>query len=122
MTPLILLARVARLIPPPRIHLTSYHGVLAAPTRNDAAATAPGGSPSATDPAQARPVTDPPATSAATPPPRRKASHTWAMLTDRDVIRPILERMGEPCEPPPIAPARIENLLGQQPDTEFEWA
>ena len=29
-----------------------------------------------------------------------------AFVTDRESIRPILEHVGEPAEPPPIAPAR----------------
>jgi hypothetical protein len=122
-----LLEKLAALVPPPRLNLIRYHGVLA---------------PSARDRDQIVPATpeEPGATSeSATQPCAHRVS--WAKLlarvfeldvtkcpdcggrmrivaalTEPTSIRSFLEGVGLPARPPPIAPARSD------PQSEFEFA
>ena len=138
LSPLELIEKLAALVPPPRLNLVRYHGVLApnaagrehivpGPCREDAgedAADAP--SPGASQ--------DP-------EPPRPAYRLSWARLlarvflidvtvcphcggkmkiiaalTDAASIRAYLDGVGLDSHPPPVAPAR------PQPQTEFEYA
>ena len=119
-SPLELIEKLAALVPPPRIHLIRYHGVLA-PNAKDRSLIVPG--PAATDGAKEQ-ITG----SKALSPSQRL---TWAALlarvflvdplicprcggrmkpvaalTDADSIRQYLTGVGLPADPPPIAPAR----------------
>jgi hypothetical protein len=124
LTPLELLARLAALVPPPRIHRHRYFGVLApnAPLRTAVTALAPAAS--IAPPARNQePATEPAR--------RRAARYAWALLlariyevfpllcplcgaemriiafiTDGPTVRDILAHCGEPTAPPRIAPAR----------------
>jgi len=140
--PLELLDRLALLVVPPRIHRHRYCGVLAPNARLRAALTARAGLPLDADDNQTAPAppepTHPPEPQSR--PSKRKASTAaslWAMLlariyelhpllcpncgndlriiafiTTTDTIERILEHIGEPTTPPPIAPARAPP--GQQ--------
>lgn len=132
-TPLELLERIARFIPPPRVHRHRYHGVLApnAKLRSTVVALgrpeleAPPLSPSADEPAS--PSADP----GDRPRPASPARVRWAQLlariydvlpllcsacggemkvlaflTDPSVVRAILLHLDLPHKPPPISPAR----------------
>ena len=152
LTPLELLDRLAALIPPPRRHRHRDHGVLAPHAPLRAAVTAHGRDATATDaPAH---VTSPTASAAGA----RTARYHWAILLARlfatfllrcpqcgaelrliafvtaaEPVARILTHLGEPSEPPRIAPARgppawddlLEPLpnwdpLAAQPAPEFQ--
>jgi len=127
--PLELLEKLAALVPPPRLHLIRYHGVLA-PQARDRALIVPG--PALTDGAEQDDPGHAPLTAA--------QRLTWAVLlarvwqlealvcprcggrmklvaarTDGDAIRRYLTGVGLPADPPPIAPAR------PPPQQEFEF-
>ncbi len=132
LTPHQLLDRLAALIPPPRRHRHRYYGVLApnSPWRSEvtALAAAPGSAETATDNAKASAETE-------ETPVRQAARFLWAMLLARiyevfpltcpkcggmmkiiafinegDAVREILAHLGEPVDPPRIAPARAPPL------------
>ncbi len=139
LTPLELLDRLAALIPPPRRHRHRYHGVLAPHAPLRAAVTAYGRDATATAaPAHA-------ATPAASAPGARTARYHWAILlarlfatfpllcpqcgaelrliafvTTAEPVARILTHLGEPAEPPRLAPARgppaWDDLLEPLPD------
>jgi len=116
--PLTFLERLAALVPRPRAHLLTYHGVLA-PASDWRDWIVP-----AAAPAKASAVADPPRASA----PERmrwaelmrrvfeldvlRCEHCGgrrkliALIQDPFVARRILEHLGLPSEPPPVAPAR----------------
>jgi hypothetical protein len=127
LSPLELIARIAALIPPPRLHSHRYYGVLApnAPLRSAVTALAP----------EAIEVTSPPASvdedDADETPQRSPARYLWAMLLariyetfpltcpncgaemriiafilDGSSVRQILNHTGEPSTPPTIVSAR----------------
>ena len=119
-----LIERLAALVPRPRVHLTTYHGVFApaASYRDRVVPPPPEGEQdhaSCTEDGSAQPER-----------PRRKR-YSWAelmkrvfemdvlicehcggtrkllaFLTEPRAVRRILEHLGLPAEPPPIAPAR----------------
>ena len=120
--PLTFIERLAALVPRPRTHLMTYHGVLApaAAWRDLVVPGSPAGLP----------------TSPRTP----RQRLTWAellkrvfaidvlicprcdgprkliaLINDGLVVRKILEHLGLPTEPPPMAPARAP------PEPEFAW-
>jgi hypothetical protein len=129
------LDRLAKILPPPRIHRHRYHGVFApnAPLRplvtaraqedNALAAQAPGGPPL---PLPTNPTVSPPTSEAPPPRPTRWAALLAriygvfplicptcqtpltfiAFLTDPEPITPILAHIGEPTSPPLLHPAR----------------
>jgi hypothetical protein len=134
LSPMELLQRLARLVPPPRVHRHRYHGVLAPNARLRAQVIALREGVSVDDP----PVADgeiqssktPDATEAA-PSSGRSARIRWAQLlariyevlpllcpscggqmrilaflTDPPVVRSILVHLDLPHRPPPVAPAR----------------
>ncbi len=131
-SPLELLDRLARLIPPPRVHRHRYHGVFAPNARWRREATRYGREDADGSDSSSEPDLDIPATDAACPHstergPRRRwaqllariyevhplrcpACHgemrILAFLTDPGVVRPILRHLRIPEHPPPIAPAR----------------
>jgi hypothetical protein len=120
MTPLELLSALASLVPPPRTHLTRYHGVFA-PNARDRSAVVP------------RPLHDARVDSAD---PFEVAAHhrlPWgdllkkvfavdvfvcahcgarcrvlAAITDPEVVRTILEHVGLPARGPPLTPAALD--------------
>ena len=95
LTPRELLGRLAALVPPPRVHLTRYHGAFAAHARGRAALT---GTPARIcRPAPASPVASLPVASPPSPPP---APATEAPAADLDALAP----------PPPAAAARPRRL------------
>ncbi|HQY71878.1 MAG TPA: transposase [Pseudomonadales bacterium] len=123
LTPLELLDRLAALIPPPRRHRHRYYGVLApnAPLRSAVTALAAAPKPPSVE-------ADAVAEESAI---RRAARYAWALLLARiyevfpltcpkcggamriiafidegEAIRKILQHLGEPIEPPKLAPAR----------------
>jgi hypothetical protein len=135
LTPLELLARLAALVPPPRLHRHRYFGVLApnAPLRTAVTALAPGATTAPPAPNQE------PATESAH---RRAARYAWALLlvriyevfplvcpdcggamriiafiTDAPTVRDILDHLGDPrhhpvSRPPaarPIGHARCQS-------------
>jgi hypothetical protein len=139
LTPLELRDRLAALILPPRRHRHRYRGVLAPHAPLRAAVTAYGRDASATD-APAHATTPDPSAAGA-----RTARYHWAILLARlfatfpllcpqcgaalrliafltaaEPVARILTRLGEPSEPPPIAPARgppaRDELLEPLPD------
>jgi len=120
--PLTFLERLAALVPRPRTHLVTYHGVLA-----PAAAWRDLVVPGSPSPMRTSPRT-----------PRQRL--TWAellkrvfaidvltcphcggprkliaLINDGFVVRKILTHLGLPAEPPPMAPARAP------PEPEFTW-
>ncbi len=133
--PLTFLARLAALVPHPREHLLTYHGVLApASSWRDEIVPAPTASQPAIEtiphpvPSQATPGLLPPAPPSPPPPP---PPPPWAelmkrvfeidvlhctrcggrrrliaLITDSLVARRILRQLDLPSEPPPPAPAR----------------
>ena len=128
LTPLEFIDHLAALIPPPRLHRHRYHGVLAPNAPLRLAATAYGRDADLTHPPPP-PEVSPPA--AAAPSGRSPAHYLWAMLlarlfaslplvcpncgadmrivafiTEAAPVRRILNHIGEPAEPPRIAPAR----------------
>jgi hypothetical protein len=131
LTPLELISRIAALVPAPRIHRHRYYGVLAPNARLRPAVTALLG----TDDADVAIEPEADATLPFDPeeetPQRSPARYSWAMLlarlylvfpllcplcggpmriiafiTEGPVIRHILDQIGEPARPPPIAAAR----------------
>jgi len=116
LSPTELIEKLAALVPPPRVHLIRYHGVLA-PHAADRAQIVPG--PQAQDAAQL-PANE------ATPSAPRSCRLSWAQLlgrvflcprcggqmrmiaalTDPDSIRTYLTGVGLPADPPVISPAR----------------
>ena len=153
LTPNQLLDRLSALIPPPRRHRHRYYGVLApnSPWRSavTALAAAPESPETATDEGKAEGETE-------ETPVRQAARFVWAMLLARiyevfplicpkcggtmkiiafidegEVIREILTHLGEPVDPPRIAPAHgppLWEAAGQcgddlliQPLPEFEF-
>jgi hypothetical protein len=130
LSPLELIEKLAALVPPPRLNLIRYHGVLApnASERKQIVPSPPPATESGTEPA------------ALDAPPARAHRLTWAKLlarvfdlagtlcpacggrmrliaalTDEVSIRHYLKGVGLPSAPPPIAPAR------PPPQTEFEF-
>ena len=116
-TPLDFLRRLATLIPPPRAHLTRYHGVFA-PNHHLRAAIVPAGATAATEPTR--------------PGSRRRldwasllkrvfatdvlvcdtcggAMRILAILPEGDASRAILEHLGLPTGPPRPAPSARPN-------------
>jgi hypothetical protein len=136
LTPHQLLDRLAALIPPPRRHRHRYYGVLAPNSPHRSAVTALAAAESTKEEAKAE-TEDPPVSQA--------ARYLWAMLIARiyeafpllcpkcggtmkiiafidegETIREILAHLGEPVDPPRIAPARgpplWEAAAGQSDD------
>ena len=127
--PLSLIERLAALVPRPRVHLTTYHGIFApAASCRDRAVPAP---PQQIPCAHGRADGSPEPSPAPAAPPRRRRRYSWAELLRRVflidvlvcqhcggprrllaclsepvVIRKILEHLGLPADPPRIAPAR----------------
>jgi Putative transposase/Transposase zinc-binding domain len=144
LTPIELLTRLARLVPPPRIHRHRYHGVLA-PNANLRAAVIHFGKPEAETPAAQLLSPGPKSSPDAEPArPSNPARVRWAtllariyevlpllcpacggqmkilaFLTDPPVVFAILEHLELPHAPPMIAPARGppqgDFLLDQSP-------
>jgi hypothetical protein len=139
--PLELMERLAVLVPPPRFHLVRYHGILAprAAWRDRVVPAVPGpcdgrdsaGKRQAGSPAPAERVTCEEASEA-----RRARRLPWAQLLARvfgadaltcprcgqpmrilaalqspEAIRAILECLGLPARPPPVAPPALGGLL-----------
>jgi len=122
-----LLEKLAALVPPPRLNLIRYHGILA-PSARDRARIVPSGE----DEPEA------PSESTHQPCPHRLSwcqllarvfsidvtecpdcggrMHIVAALTDPASIRSFLDGVGLPARPPPIAPARHSQ------QSEFEYA
>ena len=142
LTPLELIDHLAALIPPPRRHRHRYHGVLAPNAPLRAAAIALGRELAHATGAPAE-VSSPPRAPASNA--RSPARYLWAMLlarlfesmpltcpncgadmhivafvTEAAPVQRILAHLGEPTEPPPIAPAReppaCDDDLGPMPD------
>jgi len=134
--PLDFLARLAALVPRPRAHLLTYHGVLAPAAkwrefivpRSPSSADGAQGDLHGEQPLQPNYESPPPANARQ---PKRRTRSTWAelmlrafsidvltcphcgglreliaFLTDGLVVRKILEHLGLPTEPPSLAPAR----------------
>ena len=122
LTPLELIDHLAALIPPPRLHRHRYHGVLAPSSPLRAAATAYG---------REHTVSAEAPTSGEETGSRSPARYLWAMLlarlfeclpltcpscgahmrivafiTEAAPVERILTHIGQPAQPPPIAPAR----------------
>lgn len=140
LTPHQLLDRLAALIPPPRRHRHRYYGVLALNSPHRAAVTALAAAPK---PPPAEAVEEETQVSQA-------ARYVWAMLIARiyevfplicpkcggtmkiiafidagDAIREILSHLGEPVDPPLLAPARgppLWEAAGQGGDSSFPSA
>ena len=144
LTPLELIDHLAALIPPPRLHRHRYHGVLASnsPLRSAAIAY---------DRDAALSGQAPMADTAATPTGEEKASgsaarYLWAMLlarlfeslplrcpncgadmrivafiTEAAPVERILTHIGEPGEPPRIAPARGPPAWEEEPVQLPDW-
>ena len=157
LTPLELIARIAALVPPPRQHRHRYYGVLAPNAPLRAAVTALALQAVVTPPVvPAKPPGDDPTEA----PYRSSARYLWAMLlariyavfplicpncgaemrivafiTEATTVRRVLEHIGEPATPPPIAPARgppweesgfanafpIPDDPVAQPESEYEF-
>jgi len=148
LTPHQLLDRLAALIPPPRRHRHRYYGVLAPNSPHRAAVTALAAAPGA-PPAEGEAVVE-------ETPVSRAARYVWAQLIARiyevfpllcpqcggpmkiiafidegEAIREILGHLGEPVDPPRLAPARGPPLweaageggadLLAQPIPDFEF-
>ena len=126
--PLAFLGRLAALVPPPRVHLTRFHGVFA-PNARRRAAVVPAPSPPRPEPEL--PPTAPPLgpTAPVLPPARYRVPwadllrrvyevdvlactacggrmRVIAFLEDPAVVRQILDHLGLPSTPPPYAVAR----------------
>jgi len=158
LTPLELIQRLAALIPPPHTHRHRYHGVLAPNATLRAAVTAlaweaSNGAQQQTG--QEKETTEDVVESLW----RSPARYLWAMLlariyesaplacpqcgadmriiafvTDGVSVRGILEHIGEPAQPPPVAPARgppaweeeaeplplLDSLAQPEPDFQFD--
>jgi hypothetical protein len=132
--PMELLEKLAALVPPPRIHQVRYHGILGPAARRRASIvpnppaprpekTRPIKKPNRPDPAAAivPPDTTPPgknlawadlirrvfAADALTCPHCGNAMRILAAIQTPQAIRDILDHLGLPSRPPPIAPARL---------------
>jgi hypothetical protein len=131
--PFDLVARLAALVPPPRVHLVRYHGILA-PAAQARSAVVPQG-PAPEPRAHAGCAAEP-----SRPPRPRPRNYAWAELMRRvfevdvlacprcagrmrilaaihspEAIRAILDCLGLPARAPPIAPA-LE--LFEEPETQ----
>ncbi len=131
LTPLEFIERLAALIPPPRRHRHRYHGVLAPNSPLRAAVTARAGKPisAPNEPTDTRP--SPPGRTAHDTTRRCPSAYLWAVLLARIYecfpltcrqcgapmgliafitapasVKPILEHLGLPTQPPSVAPAR----------------
>lgn len=143
--PLDLIDRLVVLIPPPRVHRHRYHGVLAPHARLRAAVTA------AANQAVEGVIAIPPAPEkgsqeSGTARARSAAVRMWAALlariyevfplicpnckgemqliafiTERSSIEDILNHIGEPTDPPPIAPARGPPGSATDLDQQAPW-
>ena len=147
LSPLELLDRLARLLPPPRIHRHRYHGVFAPNAKwrreatryrredeEDAGSDAPDGSTSlscshAMDRSPRRRWAQLLARVYEVHPLRCPACHgemrILAFLTDPAVVRPILRHLRIPEQPPPIRPARgppQTELLAVDPPSPWDQA
>lgn len=116
--PLVFLERLAALVPRPRVHLLTYHGVLApgAALRDQVVPSPP----------SARPRGEGFSAAACS------TRYSWAelmrrvfaidvlrchacgsrrriiaLITQQGIVRRILEHLGLPADPPPVAPARV---------------
>ena len=150
-SPLELLDRLARLIPPPRVHRHRYHGVFAPNAkwrrevtrygRDEVDELDPGSGPDLSTPASGSACTH-----GGDRGPRRRwaqlLAHVYevhplqcpschgemrilAFLTDPTVVRPILRHLRIPEHPPPIAPARAPpqtELLALDPPSPWDTA
>ena len=97
--PLVFLERLAALVPHPREHLLTYHGVLAPPPGAISSCRRSPTKARASSPrACRRPILPAPK-----PGPRRRLI---ALITDPPVLRKILRHLGLPAEPPALAPPR----------------
>jgi hypothetical protein len=121
--PLTLIEKLAALVPPPRAHLLTYHGVLA-PGAAWRDAVVPRATPTVPRRRERRPAHD-------SDPELARRRYTWAelmkrvfhldvltcphcgnprrliaLLTDPHVVRDILACLGLPTDPPPIHPPR----------------
>ena len=126
--PLVFLERLAALVPPPRVHLQTYHGVLAPGStwRDEVVPVGDGSRPTSSSGAEHDPGASP-------RPPHR---YLWAdlmqevfgldvlrcgvchsqrrlisVITQRDVIVKILAHLGLETDPPLIQPARAPPQL-----------
>jgi hypothetical protein len=151
LSPFELLGRLARLIPPPRVHRHRYHGVFAPNAkwrreatryeRDDVDELEPGSGPDLD-----RPVPDAPCAHGDDRGPRRRWAQLLArvyevhplrcpgchgqmrilaFLTDPAVVRPILRHLRIPEHPPPVAPPRAPpqtELLALDPPSPWDTA
>ncbi len=156
LTPLELIDRLAALIPPPHTHRHRYHGVLAPNATLRAAVTALAREASNGAQQQTEKKDTKDAVEAVW---RSPARYLWAMLlariyasaplacpqcganmrivafvTDGISVRRILEHIGEPAHPPPVAPARgppaweeeaepvalLDPIAQSEPDFQFD--
>ena len=139
--PLELIEKLAALVPPPRVHLVRYHGVLA-PAARDRERVVPSGlpaarvAPAAPTARTAEPMDPDPSTSSSSG--GRPRNYSWAELMRRvfeidvlecpecrgrmrilasihspDAIRAILECVGLPARAPPVAPAQPDIEVWQ---------
>ena len=121
MDPLSLLCRLATMIPPPRIHVVRYSGVLAPAAKLRALIVPPPPPPAEGDPA--KPAGEPPSHRSVYIPWALLAKKTFkeeidrcpkcqgkmklkALVQEPENIARFLRHLGEPTEPPPLAPAR----------------
>lgn len=129
-SPLELIDRLARLIPPPRVHRHRYHGVFAPNATWRREATRYGRDDAGSDPAEPDGLadgSDPACGHGVDRGPRRRWAQLLArvyevdplrcpacdgemrilaFLTDPGVVRPILRHLRIPEHPPPVSPAR----------------
>lgn len=129
-TPLELIDKLVALIPPPRRHRHRYHGVLAPNSPLRAAVTELGRESDSAKPVEAA-AQAPTAADSAPPSPRSPTRYLWvaliariyatwpllctycgnemrliAFVTEREPVVRILSAIGEPTQPPRVAPAR----------------
>ncbi len=133
--PLTLIERLAALVPRPRVHLTTYHGVFApAASYRDRIVPAPPEAPASH--ASCEHDDEPPEQEPSPPPGPRPRRYSWAELmkrvfeievlicphcngrrkllafiTDSTAIRRILEHLELPADPPRMTPARAPPEL-----------
>jgi hypothetical protein len=143
LTPLELIDHLAALIPPPRRHRHRYHGVLAPNSPLRAAAVVLGRD-LTDDPSASAELPAP--SPAPAPNARSPARYLWVMLlarlfeslplvcpncgadmriiafvTEAVPVQRILAHIGEPTEPPPIAPARGPPAWDDAPEPAPDW-
>jgi hypothetical protein len=143
LTPLELIDHLAALIPPPRRHRHRYHGVLAPNSPLRAAAVVLGRD-LTDDPSASAELPAP--SPAPAPNTRSPARYLWVMLlarvfeslplvcpncgadmriiafvTEAVPVQRILGHIGEPTEPPPIAPARGPPAWDDAPEPAPDW-